>query len=114
MGTAMLSYALNNLSPRGILCIPPGTEVYEGMIVGIHSRKEDMTVNPCKNKKLTNTRASGADDAVKLAPHKTFSLEEALEFIEDDEFVEITPDAIRLRKKLLKEADRARYNKNRN
>ena len=109
-GTAM-PYALNNLSERGIMIIPPGTEVYEGMIIGINSRSEDMTVNPCKNKKLTNTRASGADDAVKLSPPKIFSLEEALEFIADDELVEITPDSIRLRKKLLKEHERARSNK---
>jgi len=104
-------YALNSLSERGIMIIPPSTEVYEGMIIGINSRKDDMTVNPCKEKKLTNTRASGNDDAIKLAPPRTFSLEEALEFIAEDEFVEVTPDAIRLRKKLLKETDRARYNK---
>lgn len=109
-GTAM-PYSLNNLAQRGILIIPPTTEVYEGMIIGINSRREDMTVNPCKNKKLTNTRSSGADDSVKLAPPKIFSLEEALEFIEEDEYVEVTPDAIRLRKKFLKETDRARYNK---
>lgn len=106
-GTAM-PYSLNNLSERGTMIIPAGTDVYEGMIIGINSRKEDMTVNPCKNKKLTNTRASGADDAVKLAPPKIFSLEEALEFIADDELVEITPDSIRLRKKFLKESDRVR------
>jgi len=111
-GVAM-PYALNSLSSRGVLCIPAGTEVYEGMIIGINSRKEDMTVNPCKNKKLTNTRSSGADDAIKLSPPKIFSLEEALEFIEDDEFVEVTPDAIRLRKKYLKEIDRVKYNKTR-
>lgn len=104
-------YALSSLSDRGVMIIPPSTEVYEGMIIGINSRKEDMTVNPCKEKKLTNTRASGNDDAIKLAPPRTFSLEEALEFIAEDEFVEVTPDAIRLRKKLLKETDRARYNK---
>lgn len=104
-------YALNSLSDRAIMIIPPTTDVYEGMLIGINSRKDDMTVNPCKEKKLTNTRSSGNDDAIKLAPPRTFSLEEALEFIADDEFVEVTPDAIRLRKKLLKETDRARYNK---
>ena len=72
-----------------------------------------MTVNPCKNKKLTNVRASGTDDAVKLQAARTFTLEEALEFIDDDELVEITPDSIRLRKKFLNEHDRLRYNKSR-
>ncbi|MCT4597092.1 MAG: translational GTPase TypA [Vallitalea sp.] len=109
-GTAM-PYSLNNLSQRGTMIIHPTTQVYEGMIIGICSRKEDMTVNPCKNKKLTNTRSSGADDAVKLSPPKVFSLEEALEFIADDELVEITPDDIRLRKKYLKESDRNKNNK---
>ncbi len=94
-----MPYALNNLSERATMIIPPGTNVYKGMIIGINSRKEDMTVNPTKNKKLTNTRASGSDDAVKLAPPRLFSLEEALEFISDDELVEITPDSTRLRKK---------------
>lgn len=109
-GTTM-AYALNNLEDRGILFVPPATEVYEGMIIGMNSRREDMTVNACKNKKLTNTRASGSDDAVKLTPPKVFSLEEALEFIEDDELVEVTPDAIRLRKRILNEGDRRRANK---
>ena len=109
-GTTM-AYALNNLEERGILFVPPATEVYEGMIIGMNSRREDMTVNACKNKKLTNTRASGSDDAVKLTPPKVFSLEEALEFIEDDELVEVTPDAIRLRKRILNEGDRRRANK---
>ncbi len=102
-------YALNALTDRGIMIIPPGTDVYEGMLIGINNRKEDMTVNPCKAKKLTNTRSSGNDDAVKLAPPRLFSLEEALEFIADDELVEVTPTAIRLRKKLLKETERARF-----
>jgi GTP-binding protein len=81
------------------------------MIIGINSRKEDMTVNPCKNKKLTNTRSSGADDAIKLSPPKIFSLEEALEFISSDELVEITPDSIRLRKKYLTERERVKFSK---
>ncbi|CAH2214481.1 translational GTPase TypA [Tepidibacter aestuarii] len=111
-GVAM-AYSLFNLSDRATMFINPTTEVYEGMIIGMNSRKEDMTVNPCKNKKLTNTRSSGSDDAVKLSPPRTFTLEEALEFIADDELVEITPDAIRLRKKVLNENDRLKYNKNR-
>ncbi|MEJ8554765.1 translational GTPase TypA [Tepidibacter sp. Z1-5] len=111
-GVAM-AYSLFNLSDRATMFIHPTTEVYEGMIIGMNSRKEDMTVNPCKNKKLTNTRSSGSDDAVKLSPPRTFTLEEALEFIADDELVEITPDAIRLRKKVLNENDRVKYNKNR-
>ncbi|WP_099188905.1 translational GTPase TypA [Tepidibacter mesophilus] len=111
-GVAM-AYSLFNLSDRATMFIPATTEVYEGMIIGMNSRKEDMTVNPCKNKKLTNTRSSGSDDALKLTPPRTFTLEEALEFIADDELVEITPDAIRLRKKVLNENDRIKYNKNR-
>lgn len=110
LGTTM-GYALNNLEERGTLFVKPATEVYEGMIIGMNSRREDMTVNPCKNKKLTNTRASGADDAIRLSPPRIFTLEEALEFIEDDELVEVTPAAIRLRKKYLKESDRKRQKK---
>ena len=108
-----MAYALNALSERAQMFVDPAVDVYEGMIIGMNSRKEDMTVNPCKNKKLTNVRASGTDDAVKLQAARTFTLEEALEFIEDDELVEITPDAIRLRKKFLNEHDRLRYNKSR-
>lgn len=104
-------YALDSLSDRGIMIIHPGTDVYEGMIIGINNRKDDMTVNPNKTKKLTNTRSSGNDDAVRLAPPKVFSLEEALEFIADDELVEVTPDSIRIRKKLLRETDRAKAKK---
>ncbi|MEG0578988.1 MAG: translational GTPase TypA, partial [Niameybacter sp.] len=78
------------------------------MIIGMNARREDMTVNACKNKKMTNTRSSGADDAIRLTPPKIFSLEEALEFIEDDELVEVTPAAIRLRKRILSEGDRRR------
>ena len=85
-----------------------GTDVYEGMIIGINSRRDDMTVNPTKNKKLTNTRASGSDDAIKLLPPKIFNMEEALTFIEEDELLEITPDALRMRKRILNETDRAR------
>lgn len=103
-----MAYSLFNLSDRGTLMVGPGTAVYEGMIIGINNRSDDMVVNPIKNKKLTNTRASGADEALKLIDPKIFSLEEALEFIEDDELVEVTPDSIRLRKKILSELDRRR------
>lgn len=101
-------YALFNISERTTLFIDPGVKVYEGMIVGLNSRNEDMVVNPCKAKKVTNMRAAGSDDSVKLSPPRVFTLEEALEFINDDELVEVTPDDIRLRKKLLKELERRR------
>ena len=101
-----LGYSLWNLQERGTLIVGPATDVYIGMIVGINNRDNDLNVNPCKNKQLTNTRASGSDDAIQLVPPKTFSLEEALEFIEEDEFVEITPDSIRLRKIILDPKDR--------
>ena len=108
-----MAYGLNALSERATMFVDPGVDVYEGMIIGMNSRKDDMVVNPTKNKKLTNVRASGSDDAIKLNPARTFPLEEALEFIDDDELVEVTPDAIRLRKKFLNEHDRLRYNKSR-
>ncbi len=101
-------YALNTISERVQMFVEPGTKVYEGMIVGMNSRNDDMVVNPCKAKKATNMRAAGTDDAVKLPPARIFTLEEALEFINDDELVEIVPDDIRIRKKLLKELDRRR------
>ncbi|MCG8434241.1 MAG: translational GTPase TypA [Gammaproteobacteria bacterium] len=103
-----LGYALFNLQERGQLLIDPGTEVYEGMIVGIHSRDNDLVVNPLKAKQLTNIRAAGKDDNILLTPPVRFSLEQALEFIDDDELVEITPNHIRLRKKLLLEHERKR------
>jgi len=106
-----MAYSLFNLSERGRMIVEPATDVYPGMIVGLNSRSNDLTVNPCKNKHLTNTRSSGSDDAVKLLDPIKFTLEEALEFIANDELVEITPDAIRLRKKVLDEKDRKRYNK---
>lgn len=109
-GTTM-AYSLFNLSERARMIVGPATDVYAGMIVGLNSRANDLAVNPCKNKQLTNTRSSGSDDAVKLLAPLTFTLEEALEFISHDELVEITPDAIRLRKKVLDEKDRKRYNK---
>lgn len=106
-----LGFSLFNLQDRGTLIVGPAEEVYVGMIVGIHNRDNDLNVNPCKNKQLTNTRASGSDDAIALIKPKTFSLEEALEFIQDDEFVEVTPSAIRLRKKILNPDERFRINR---
>ncbi len=101
-------YALFNIGERVHMFVEPGTKVYEGMIVGMNSRSDDMEVNPCKAKKVSNMRAAGSDEAIKLSPPRVFTLEEALEFIEDDELVEITPDDIRLRKKLLREIERRR------
>ena len=109
-----IGYSLNNLQPRGILFIGPGVEVYEGMIVGEHSRENDLVVNVCKGKKLTNMRAAGSDDALKLAPPKEFTLELALEYIADDELVEITPNNIRLRKKYLSGLERRKYENSKN
>ena len=95
------AYSLDALQPRGSLFVGPGTEVYGGMIIGQHSKDSDLDVNPCKGKKLTNVRASGTDDAIKLTPPRILTLEQALEFIDDDELVEVTPKSIRLRKKEL-------------
>lgn len=106
-GTA-LAFALWNLQQRGRMLIGPQTDVYEGMLVGIHNRDNDLVVNVCKGKQLTNIRAAGSDENIVLTPPVNFSLEQALEFIEDDELVEVTPDSIRLRKKLLKEHERKR------
>ncbi|MEA3412077.1 MAG: translational GTPase TypA [Pseudomonadota bacterium] len=103
-----LGYALFNLQERGRLFIGPGESVYEGMIVGIHARDNDLVVNPTRAKQLTNVRASGTDENIILTPHIKLSLEQALETIEDDELVEITPQSIRLRKKMLSEPDRRR------
>ena len=103
-----LAYALFNLQDRGSLFIGHGAEVYEGMIVGIHIRSNDLPVNPTKAKQLTNIRAAGSDENIQLTPALNYSLEQALEFIDDDELVEITPTSIRLRKKLLAEGDRRR------
>ena len=107
-----LGYSLWNLQDRGTLIVGPATDVYVGMVVGINNRDNDLNVNPCKNKQLTNTRASGSDDAIQLITPKTFSLEEALEFIEEDEYVEVTPDEIRIRKAILDPKDRYRENRN--
>lgn len=110
-GKAM-TYALWNLQERGTLFISPQTEVYEGMIVGMSSRDNDLEVNPIKNKKLTAIRSSGADEAMKLTPPRQLTLESAIEFINDDELVEITPDTIRLRKKGLTPFDRKQLYRN--
>lgn len=103
-----VAYALNTLQERAEMFIAPGDEVYEGMIVGENSRADDMNVNPTKEKKLTNIRAAGSDENIILKPPRRLSLEAALEYIEDDELVEVTPNHIRLRKILLKESDRRR------
>lgn len=101
-------YACFNLEDRGELFTVPGDDVYEGMIVGEHSRSNDLCVNVIKGKQLTNVRASGSDEAISLTPPRTFNLEQAIGFIEDDELVEITPDQLRFRKRLLKEVERTR------
>ncbi len=110
-----VTYGLYNAQDKGDLFIGPGVEVYEGMIVGLNSRNEDLAINVCKEKHLTNTRASGSDDALHLVPPIQFTLEKAIEFIEDDELVEVTPKSIRLRKKILNSKERevaARANRN--
>ena len=103
-----LAYGLFNLQDRGRLFIDPNVDVYEGQVIGLHSRSNDLTVNPTKAKQLTNVRASGTDDALTLTPPVRHTLEQALEFIEDDELVEVTPESIRIRKKLLQEHERRR------
>jgi GTP-binding protein len=101
-------YALWKLQERSEMFVPPGAAVYEGMIIGENSREGDMIVNPVREKKLTNMRASGSDENVLLKPPREMTLEAALEYIEDDEYVEVTPKIIRLRKISLTEADRKR------
>lgn len=109
-----VTYGMLQAEERGILFIEPGTKVYEGMIVGMNNRDKDLEVNVCKRKQLTNMRASGSDETVKLKEPRLLSLEEAIEFIADDELVEITPNFIRMRKKILNKDDRAKYNKQQN
>ena len=106
-----VAYALWNLEERGRMFVGPQTKVYQGMIIGEHSRDNDLEVNPLKGKKLTNVRASGSDDAVRLTPHINFSLEEAIAYINDDELVEVTPESIRLRKRYLDPHERKRMSK---
>ena len=103
-----VAYALWKLQERGRMFVSPGEPVYEGMIVGIHSRENDLVVNPIKTKQLTNIRASGKDEAIDLTPPIQLTLEYAVEFIGDDELAEITPKSIRLRKRHLQEHDRRR------
>ena len=105
------AYALNKLQDRGRFFISPGTDVYEGMVIGENSRGDDLTVNITQSKKLTNMRASGSDDKVRLAPPILFSLEEALEYIGPDEYLEVTPESFRMRKVFLREAERKRGEK---
>jgi GTP-binding protein len=105
------AYGLSAAEERGTLFIVPGTRVYEGMIVGKNNREDDLEVNVCKKKHLTNIRSSSADEAIRLKDPNLFSLEEAIEFIADDELVEVTPKSIRLRKKLLRKHDRQRLRK---
>src|SRR5207244_11910935 len=102
------AFALWNLQERGELFIGPGVDVYEGMIVGENSREQDMDVNVTKEKKLTNMRSSTADEAIRLIPHRELSLEQAIEFIAEDEYVEIAPKSLRLRKKVLDAKKRPR------
>ncbi len=106
-----VTYGLYNAQDKGDLFIGPGVEVYEGMIVGLNARGEDLAINVCKEKHLTNTRASGSDEALRLVPPIQMSLEKAIEFIQDDELVEITPENIRLRKKILDSKERERANR---
>ena len=106
-----VGYGLFNAQERGVLFIPAQTAVYEGMIVGQNAKNEDLIVNVCKKKQLTNTRSSGTDDSLKLIPYKRLSLEQALEFIADDELVEVTPENIRLRKKVLNKNERQKGRK---
>ena len=106
-GTAC-AYGLWNAQDRGALFIDAGVDVYEGMIVGVSPKNSDINVNVCKKKHLTNTRASGSDEALRLIPPKHLSLEESLEFIADDELVEVTPKSIRLRKRILDNELRAK------
>ncbi len=109
-GTCM-AYALDSIQERGILFISPGAQVYEGMVVGENNREEDLVVNVCKTKKLTNMRASGSEEAVRLPTPRKFSLEQSLEYIEDDELLEVTPQNIRMRKKVLDKNNRKKSEK---
>lgn len=106
-----ITYGLFNAQMRGPLFIGPGVQVYEGMVVGENPKGGDIELNVCKKKQMTNTRASGSDEALKLVPHKELTLEQALDFIENDELVEVTPKNIRIRKKILDPKQRMRANK---
>ena len=106
-----VTYGMHQVEDRGTLFICPGTKVYAGMVVGRHNREQDLEVNVCKHKQLTNMRASGSDETVRLKEPRILTLEEAIEFINDDEYVEITPKSIRMRKKILDRQERAKANK---
>ena len=106
-----VAYALWNLEDRGFMMIDPGMQVYPGMVIGEHSRENDLEVNPIKGKQLTNIRTTSKDEAVRLTPPKKLTLEQAIAYIEDDELVEVTPKSIRLRKKLLDPNERKRYSR---
>ena len=103
-----VAYGLYGAQERGVLFISPGTEVYAGMIVGYSPKSDDLSVNVCKRKQLTNMRAAGSDEALRLTPPTVYSLEQCLEFLADDELLEVTPRSLRLRKRLLSHADRMR------
>ncbi len=105
-------YALFHLQERGVLFTPAGTPVYEGMVIGEYSRDRDLDVNACREKKLTNMRASGHDEAVRLTPHRDMGLEDGLEWISDDELVEVTPQSIRIRKRVLQQHLRPKRKEN--
>ena len=109
-----MAYSLFNLQDRGTIFVEPATDIYEGMIIGESNKDQDLTVNATKNKKLTNVRASGTDEALKLTPPKLMTLEEAIDYISEDEYVEVTPESIRLRKKYLTETERKRNKKSKN
>ena len=112
VGGKAVAYALWKLQERADMFVNPGEDVYEGMIIGENSRENDMTVNPVREKKLTNVRSAGADDAILLRPPRDLPLEAALEYIEWDEYVEVTPEVIRLRKVWLTENQRKRFARN--
>jgi GTP-binding protein len=109
-----VAFALANLQERGIMYIDHGTEVYEGMVIGNVLKGEEMSVNPIKGKQLTNMRASGTDDAIVLKPAFTLSIERGLEVMSNDEYLEVTPKSVRLRKKYLTDLDRTKATRNKN
>jgi GTP-binding protein len=105
------AYALKNAEDRGILFIGPGYEVYEGMVIGENSRGQDMPINICKKKHLSNVRASGGDMEIRLTPPRRMSLDEAIEYLSDDELLEVTPESYRIRKRILNTTERGRVTK---
>ena len=107
-GGSRATYALLNLQERGTLFVGPGAPVYEGMVIGENARREDMDMNPTKERKLTNMRSSTAEELVRLSPPRLLSLEQALEFLREDECAEVTPQSVRLRKVILPQAERGR------